>query len=118
MILILTGILLSTLLTIFFSTLTYALRDYSRAKLEDYLAKYNRTDLLDKTVECSRDLIFITAVCRLIANTFVVIFSLRLFEEITATAGARYVSAIVFSTVITLLFSVALPTSFARYLGE
>ena len=83
MILILAGILLATLLSLFFSTLAYALRDYSRAKLEDYLAKFGRSELLDRTVECSRELIFITGVCRVIANMLIVVFSFRLFELIT-----------------------------------
>jgi putative hemolysin len=118
MTLVLIGIILSTLLTLFFSTMTYALRDYSRAKLEEYLAKYDRTNLLEKTVECSRDLIFVTAVCRLIANILIVAFSLWFFDAISTRTGTRYLGAIILSTILTLLFSVAIPTSLARYLGE
>ncbi|HEV8378671.1 MAG TPA: hemolysin family protein [Tepidisphaeraceae bacterium] len=118
MILILAGILLSTLLTLFFSTLVYALRDYSRAKLEDYLAKYGRSELLEKTVDCSRELIFITAVCRLVANVFIVAFSLRLFEYITFRISSRYLGAIIVSTLLTFIFSTAIPTALARYVGE
>src|SRR5437763_227313 len=118
MILILAGIFLATLLTVFFSTLAYALRDYSRAKLEDYLAKFGRSEMLDKTVDCSRELIFICGVCRVVANMAVVIFCFKLFEDITAAAAHRYLGTILTSTVLTLLFSVAVPTAVARYLGE
>src|SRR5882762_11037844 len=105
MILIAIGILAATLLTLFFSTLAYALRDYSRANLEDYLEKYGRLDLLEKTVDCSRELIFITAVCRLIANVMIVVFSLRFFEYITYRNSTRYLGAIILSTAITMIFS-------------
>ncbi len=118
MILILAGILLSTLLSLFFSTLAYALRDYSRAKLEDYLAKFGRSELLDKTVECSRELIFITGVCRVVANMLIVVFTFRLFEDISTVDHRRYLGTIITSTIITFLFSVAVPTAVARYLGE
>jgi putative hemolysin len=118
MILILIGILLATLLTLFFSTLAYALRDYSRAKLEEYLARFGRSELLEKTVDCSRDLIFITGVCRVLANMLIVVFSLRLFEDITNAAHNRYLGALITSTILTFLFSVALPTALARYVGE
>src|SRR5438093_2043399 len=100
MILILAGILLSTLLTLFFSTLAYALRDYSRAKLEDYLARFGRSELLDKTVECSRELIFITGVCRVIANILIVVFSLKLFEDIITRGSSHYLGALITSTII------------------
>src|SRR5258705_3510618 len=118
MILILAGILLATLLSLFFSTLAYALRDYSRAKLEEYLARFGRSELLEKTVDCSRDLIFITGVCRVIANILIVVFCLRLLEDISAAAHNRYLGALITSTIITFLFSVAVPTAVARYLGE
>jgi len=118
MILILAGILLSALLSLFFSTLAYALRDYSRAKLEDYLAKFGRSELLDKTVECSRELIFITGVCRVVANMLIVVFTFRLFEDISTVVHRRYLGTIITSTIITFLFSVAVPTAVARYLGE
>jgi len=118
MILIIAGILLSTLLSLFFSTLAYALRDYSRAKLEDYLAKFGRSELLDKTVECSRELIFITGVCRVVANMLIVVFTFRLFEDISTVVHRRYLGTIITSTIVTFLFSVAVPTAVARYLGE
>src|SRR4051812_36002458 len=118
MILILAGILLATLLSLFFSTLAYALRDYSRAKLEDYLAKFGRSDMLDKTVECSRELIFITGVCRVIANMLIVVFSFRLFELLTTAPHHQYLGTILTATFLTFLFSVAVPTALARYLGE
>src|SRR3989442_1024943 len=118
MILILTGILLATLLTLFFSTLAYALRDYSRAKLEDYLARFGRSELLEKTVECSRELIFITGVCRVIANTLIVFFCLRFFEATPTPPHSRYLSALIPPTILPFLFSVAAPPAVARYLGE
>jgi putative hemolysin len=118
MILILAGIFLATLLTLFFSTLAYALRDYSRAKLEDYLAKFGRSELLEKTVDCSRDLIFVTGVCRVVANILIVVFSLKLFEDLTVRDSSRYLGALITSAILSFLFSLAIPTALARYLGE
>src|SRR5437016_1853756 len=110
MILILIGILLATLLSLFFSTLAYALRDYSRAKLEEYLARFGRSEMLERTVDCSRELIFITGVSRVIANILIVVFCFRLFDEITTAAHNRYLGALIVSIIINFLFSVAAPT--------
>ena len=62
--------------------------------------------------------IFITGVCRVIANMLLVVFSFRLFEYITAADHNRYLGTIITSTVLTFFFSVAVPTAVARYLGE
>src|SRR3954470_19159923 len=113
MILILAGILLTTLLSMFFSTLAYALRDYSRAKLEDYLARFGRSELLQRTVDCSRELIFITGVCRVTARKLIVVISFKLFQDITAADHNRYLGTIVTSTILTFFFSVAAPTALA-----
>lgn len=118
MILIVAGILLATLLTLFFSTLAYALRDYSRARLEGYLARFGRSDMLDRTVDCSRELIFITGVCRVIANILIVVFSFKLFQDLTTASHNLYLGTLITATAVTFLFSVAVPTALARYLGE
>src|SRR4051812_4806208 len=118
MILILAGILLATLLTLFFSTLAYALRDYSRARLEEYLARFGRSEMLEKTVDCSRELIFITGMCRVVANILIVVFCFKLFEELTTRSHNLYLGALITSVVISFFFSLAVPTALARYLGE
>ena len=61
--------------SLIFSTLTYSLRNLSRARLADYLERHRRSHLLDPTVEHLDDLIFVTAVGRLLANTLVVLAS-------------------------------------------
>lgn len=111
------GLLAVALLSLFFSTLTFALRDFSRARLEDYLARRGRQQWLQPTVDRRADLIFLTGTARLLANIFIVIGSLRLFENRLGPVGV-YLAAAGLAIVIGLVFSVALPTALASHLGE
>ncbi|HEX2972511.1 MAG TPA: hypothetical protein VHP11_09260, partial [Tepidisphaeraceae bacterium] len=76
MLLAILALLLSALASLFFSTITFALRDFSRARLEDYLVSYKRSDWLEYTIEHRLDLIYVTAVGRLLANLFFLLLPL------------------------------------------
>ena len=68
--------------TLLFSTLTYSLRDLSRVRLAEYLERHNATRWLEPTVDHADDLIFVTAVSRMLANTLLVLASLWLCNRL------------------------------------
>src|SRR5436190_23926833 len=92
----------SALLTLFFSTLTYSLRDFSRARLSDSLERRGEPELIEPTVEQASDLIFVTAVGRLFSNIAVLISVLRLFHETQIRMALQYLFAVIVTGVITL----------------
>ena len=58
-------------ISLFFSALTYSLRDFSRPKLTEALQKINRGEWAQRTIDQSGELIFVTAIARLFANMLV-----------------------------------------------
>src|SRR3954471_17631844 len=106
------------LMSLIFSTLTYSLRDFSRAKLTDELTRRGKAGYLDSTVDHSSDLIFVTAVFRLLANILVLVGVLRLLNATNYPIGVQYLLAVVVSGVICLFTSVALPHSISRHAAE
>src|SRR5881392_1639629 len=76
------GIAVASLLSLFFSTLTYSLRDYSRPQLLDYLERHGKAKWAERTVERSNDLIITTAVGRLIANLLILVFVLHTLVDL------------------------------------
>ncbi|MFI5380638.1 MAG: hemolysin family protein [Tepidisphaerales bacterium] len=103
------GLILASLFALAFSILTYALRDHSRGRLEDCLARRNRPDLLDVIADNQTEFIFVTAVFRMIATIFIVVCSIGL-----TNLGL----GMLISTVVSLVFSIALPTAVAMHAGE
>jgi putative hemolysin len=112
------GVLVAALATLFFSTLSYALRDFSRIRLANALQKMHRADRLDKATDYARDLIFVTAVARLFSNIMVLILTVALFRESSIGIFMQYVLSVVVAGIVTLLSSVAIPLAAARYAGE
>ena len=112
------GIVAATLLSLFFSTLTYSLRDYSRARLGDYLELRKKSHLAEWTFDHTTDLVFTTAIGRLIANLFILIFVLHTLVDLGWTPWPRYGMAVIITGVISLFSSVALPHSLARHAPE
>jgi CBS domain containing-hemolysin-like protein len=110
------GLLAAALMALFFSTLAFGLRDFSRGRLAQSLARFGRADLLERTIEEARDLIFVTSVIRLFANIMVLVCVLRVF--IDNEPWFPYVLSVVVAGIITLLTSVAVPLAAARYAGE
>jgi putative hemolysin len=111
-------IVLSVVASLFFSTMTYALRDFSRARLGDYLDVRGRSHLLKPVVEHANDLIFITATGRLVSNVVILLCMLRLFEEPHRHWATQYLLATAITVVITLLASVAIPHAAAEHAPE
>jgi CBS domain containing-hemolysin-like protein len=115
--LILVGLVLSATASLLFSTLTYALRDLSRVRLAEHLERRKRGTYLNPTVEHADDLILVTAVGRMFANIFIVVFALWLFDTTGYRPAARYALAALLSAALHLFCSVALPNAIAKHAG-
>src|SRR5439155_21793192 len=115
---ILLAIAVAALLSLLFSTLTYSLRDFSRAKLTDELEKRGRTPYLQPTVEHASDLIFVTAVGRLFANILILVGVLQLLHQSGYRLSVQYVLAVAIAGVISLFSSVAIPHATSRHAAE
>jgi len=100
-----------------FSTLTYALRNLSRARLSDYLERHGQARWIEPTLEHANELIFVTAVGRLLANTLVVLASVWICQRVPGTV-LRNLSIFFLAAVVTLFFSVALPQALSQYAGD
>jgi putative hemolysin len=112
------GAALAAGLSLFFSTLTYSLRDYSRAKLEDYLERHGKSEWLERTVNLTGELIFTTAIGRMLANLMILIFVLDTLVNLHWDPWPRYAMAVLITGVISLFCSVAIPHSIARHAAE
>jgi CBS domain containing-hemolysin-like protein len=104
-----------TLGSLLFSTLTYALRDLPRIRLAEFLERKARQRWLDVTADNIDDLVFVTAVWRMLFNTAIVVFSLVIVERGVGDRVIAYALAALLAGAITLIFSVALPHSLAAY---
>jgi CBS domain containing-hemolysin-like protein len=118
MIWLLLGLGASSLASLYLSVLTYALRDFSRARLEDALSRYKRADWLEEITENQVDLIFVTAVGRLLANLAMILLPVILFDRSMRSPWLPYVAGGALAGMLGLVFSVALPTAVAQYMGE
>jgi CBS domain containing-hemolysin-like protein len=115
---ILLGTVVAALLALLFSTLTYSLRDFSRAKLADELEERGRSQYLEPTVEHASDLIFVTAVGRLFANILTLVGILRLLNQTDYRLGVQYLLAVLIAGVVSLFCSVAIPHAASRHAAE
>jgi CBS domain containing-hemolysin-like protein len=112
------GVVLAALLSLEFSTLTYSLRDFSRAKLADYLEKRGRSAWFDRTIAVSDDLIFVTAIGRLLSNILILVGVLHLLTYSGRSEWVQYLLAVLITGLISLFSSVALPHALAQHAGE
>lgn len=104
--------------SLIFSTLTYSLRDMSRARLADYLERRHRSHLLEPTIEHLNELIFVTAVARMLANTLVALSAVWICQATLKALAIRDVAIFFFAALVTLFFSVAFPQAITRYAGD
>jgi CBS domain containing-hemolysin-like protein len=101
-----------------FSALTYSLRELSRVRLGDALDRRGLQKWLTPTMEHQADLVFVTAVWRLLFNVAILLLSLELAEAMQFGQAASYVIAVLQGTLITLLVSVMLPNAIASHAGN
>ncbi len=110
------GLCLASAGALFFSTLTYALRELSRVRLGEFLEERGQSQWLEPTTEHANDLIFVTAAGRLLSNVFTVVLVIMALEQ--WRPGVRYTLAVIVSTIISLFLSVAIPHALARHEGD
>lgn len=111
------GIVLVSLVTFLFSSLTYSLRDFSRSRLENYLREADLERYLAPTLDHTDDLIFLTAALRLFANLSILLIYQRAFSG-TEPMWLDYTLSLACAAVTALLFSVAIPHAVASYAAE
>ncbi|MGH7178130.1 MAG: hemolysin family protein [Tepidisphaeraceae bacterium] len=112
------AVVCAAICSLYFSSLSYALRAFSRVKLSEQLERAGRSDWLEQTVEHAPDLIFVTAVVRLFANLFVFVGVLHLMQLTGLGAAAVYSLAILLTFIVTLFASVAIPHAVAEHASE
>src|SRR5688572_9378238 len=112
------AVVASSLLALFFSALTYSLRDYSRAKLADLLNRRGKGDYAPVTNDNASDLTFVTAIGRLFANILVLVGVLALLERTDLPGGMKYLLAVVITGLILIFCSVAIPHAISRHAAE
>ncbi len=103
---------------LFFSVLSLSLRGFSRMRLEQRLERRGRDHWLQPTVDHADELVFITAVCRLLCNILTLIFVLVIFQKSSLDPWLHYLAAFIVAGVITLLVSVVLPQPIASHAAE
>jgi putative hemolysin len=75
-------------------------------------------ELLETTVQHSSDLVFVTALLRLLSNMAVLLTVLSLFQKLGYPGWAQYILAVVLTGGITLFVSVAVPHAAASHAAE
>lgn len=110
---------LATIATLLFSTLTFALRDFSRTKICELFERRNRSEAsADLTIERAPQLAVITGIGRLVANMVMLLGVLALFSRGSAATPGDYVSALAAAGLLGLIVSVMLPHTVAEHFGE
>jgi CBS domain containing-hemolysin-like protein len=102
--------------SLFFSVLSYSLRDLSRVRLEEFLGSRGKGKWLERTLDYSADLAFITAVWRLVFNLLILVGVLVLLEGI-GNELIHYLLSIVVGLFLSLFCSVIIPHALAKYAG-
>jgi putative hemolysin len=103
---------------LYFSTLNYCLRDFSRSKLADYLGRHNGDHWFENLTENTDQFVFVTAAFRQFANLAIFISLFALFDTTEWSWAARYAASSGLTAVVGLIFSIALPQVLAKYSAE
>ncbi len=110
------AIILCSLATLVFSTLTYSLRDFSRARLTALLEEADKARWIEPTIEHTNDLIFVTAVGRLVFNILMLLSVMRAFHH--GSLWVQYLASFAITGIMHLFFSVAIPHAVSQHAGE
>lgn len=111
----LAGVAAASAGSLIFSSLTYALRDYARPILEEYLDRRKQQDRLDFITANTGDLIFATAAARLACNMAILILILRLVHASGWPLVGQYTASILAAATIMLFCSVTIPHAIAKH---
>ena len=114
--------IVSTLASLLFSTLSYALRTISRVQLEEALVVRRRTRDMEAILSARYDLALTASILRLICNTAGIMavgtYFLNLFADSPPHPVAVFGWTVLITVPIMMIFSVAIPQAWAKYAGE
>jgi CBS domain containing-hemolysin-like protein len=113
--------IISTVASLLFSTLSYALRTISRVQLEEALIVRRRTRALEDILHSRFDLALSASILRLICNTagILAVGAYFLILYYSQPHPFKVFGLTVLVTVpVMLIFSVAIPQAWAKYAGE
>jgi len=105
----------ASVLSLFFSSLTYALRDLSRAELADFLGRHNADKWFEPITDHTTDLVFITAVGRQLCNAMIFLGTFATFESLSLGVWLRYLGSLLIVTVVAVFMSLVVPQAIAKY---
>jgi putative hemolysin len=111
------AVAVASVLSFFFSAITYSLREYSHAKLAEYLGRRDADRWYESITENTPDLIFLTAVFRQFANILIFVLVFAAFEQTDYGALIRYAMTIIVAGVIAIFVAVTIPHAAAKYSG-
>jgi putative hemolysin len=112
------SIVCSVALSLVFSTLTYSLRGFSRAKLTEAFAAAKNQRWLQPTLDRTGDLIFVTAAGRLVVNLIIFIGVQHALRVAGWRESLEDIAALAITCVVTLFCSVAIPHAIADHAAE
>ena len=116
--LIICALVLALLASLFFSLLTYSLRDFVHARLAAEMERRNLSRYRNSILDHTDDYVFITATLRLIINLAILIGILRLVEATAWPREAQYLVALLIACVVTFFCSVVIPHAVSRHAPE
>lgn len=111
------GLSMAVLISCFYSATYFALRNFSRIKLEELLTKRKKTNRLIYLQEHQHDLILMCSIVRTTANLALVTIMAWVITQGDLTMQGL-IQAFVLSLLILSMFSVAFPHAIARYAAD
>ncbi|MGA2439698.1 MAG: hemolysin family protein [Tepidisphaeraceae bacterium] len=111
------GVAFASLLSLFFSTATYSLREYSRVRLAEFLGRRDADRWFEPLTENTSDLAFLTAIFRQFSNILIWVLVFASFEQTRYGALVRYTLTVLVAGVIAVFVAVTIPHAAARYAG-
>jgi CBS domain containing-hemolysin-like protein len=111
------GLLLASVISLFFSTLTYSLRDFSRTRLAEYLGTHNGDKWFEPITLHADDLIFVTAFNRLFSNIAICVLAFICFDQFHFSTLLRNTLMVLVAGFITTFCSITIPQAAAKYGG-
>lgn len=116
--LILVWLVMATCASFLTSTLSYALRDFSRTRLAEALGRRNRDKWYEPTIEHVNELAFAIGTIRLLANLLVMLAFIEVLRGKDYPSWLQDALALLASVILLAIFSLALPHALARQNGE
>ncbi len=112
------GVVLASLLSFFFSTLTYCLREFSRTRFAEFLGKRDADRWYETIIENTSDLTFLTAILRQVSNMLIFVLVFACFEQTEYGRWVRYALTVIVAGAIAIFFAVTIPHAAAKYAGS